>query len=1672
MIGKREFRGIVKSVFVSIALVLTFFNFGTVFADDGEFPQPTTVDQAEITSAPDEALPEFMEEAESTADLLADEPAEMEPAEPDEDVTLEEAVEETLPAEEIVQQEPVSESETTPEVDEILADDSADLTDTATTLADIDITLVDEDGAAVDMTAENNLNTVSSADPWWLVGKVKYAYVKTGGTCPADTTPGVTCFESGTPIGDALTYMDDNNLVPTDGLLHVEPDTYNETTITIDGSIGNGYLSKMKGLVSEGSSADTFIIGDVSISNTLLGFTLSGFTITGHVDIHDNTGTLTLNDLDVSDPADSGIVVNHHKGAVKVERVKSDNNAEYGLYLDNTAGSAGVTVTNSEFSHNNPSHSGNWDGLVIYTNSTISLNGISACDNFGIGARLDALKGTTIKNSVFNNNLKFSSYLDYGIGVYINNANTGNHILLENVQTDGNGNFGIYFVSAGKVTLKNVNAYNNSAGTNNSGVYIDNRNGTGTVSVTNSTFKENGHNGLWILSHKNVMLNGISALDNGYYGVYVDNCDESLGVCLGTGTVTVSGTLPNYFNRNIYDGLRILSGGNIALSYFQANENDRYGIYIHNDYSGRSGNVTINLSYKPVLGTWQNTISDNLQGGLSLASFGNILVDQCAAEGNTGNGFRLDNHLAARAKSVTIKNSRFNENSQSGLIIESQGNVSLYDVEANQNTLSRGVSIQNDYGSGKVSITGSGSTQRDFSGNGTEGIYIQSAGVVTLKNIYAVGNGRGADIDNESGIGKAVSINNADFSDSVSNEGLIVSSKGAITLTDVVSSGNLGAGAQLSNSTANSAQTVKITRGQFSNNQGTSFGLTINSLGTVTLNSIQASGNGHYGASIDVCRYDSGLSICLGNGGVTITGTGNDFSNNGYIGLSITSKNSVVLNNITADNNASTGLTISHGQANCSGNVSLKATKGGLNSFSNNGFEGIHIYSVGNISLAQFEANNNVDKGVELVNDGSSSAKSVSVSYAEINDNQNTGLEIYSNGKVTLSGVQVLRSSLHWSEIDDEQGQNVHDRLPSDPAYDEIYWFNGENGQSVTIDLTSDVFDAYLELYDEEWHLIDANDNGGGGGANDAQINWLLTADQVYYIRVSSAVSGEYGDYVLGMNGASPYDVYAFYYGVNIENRSGSADVNIKSSSLGYGLDTRDNNDSGLYVSTYGNINISGVNANYNGGDQGAHLDNSGVIVKTIKLANCNFDHNDEQGIHLTSKGTITWSGGSASANGNGQGAYIANYVGGITNAISISKAVFNQNAQGGLVVGSFGNISLANVSASGNLDGLGADLNSCQSGGSYGCLGFGRITISGTYGSADFNDNSYIGLRAYAGSHISLTNVNASGNGVGDGLELSNDYANVSANITVKTSSTSTYSNLNDNGSNGLETASRGTILLSNLSAWGNTSTGIDVDNTNAETAKAVTLNRIQSGNNDIDGIYILSGGAITLSYIESLDNQNMGICLVNTGASIPQNVLVSRTKANGNTASTGLLINTVGTVTLNNITANNNHDGVRIQTSPEISAKVIVLSSLGENVFSGNETNGLWIDTGGDVSLSKVTADWNGDSGVYINADGKLTVTTMSLYRNTGIGFYADANMGMTIKALQSYNNGSAADGAGLYINMGSTSTATISNSVITGNYGDGIDLNSGLEVLLLNTYYFGNDINNTGDKNLNLH
>ena len=248
----------------------------------------------------------------------------------------------------------LDEGSTSTETDEIIADDSETETgddqsensgDVASELAESDLTVVDENGDEVDTTSESSAEIISSADPWWIVNGVKYAYVKTGGTCPSDATY---CYESDTPISSALAYMDENGLIPSDGILHIEADSYTED-ITVDGSSGYGNLSTLKGIVSSGTSSDTTITGTITISNTTSGFTLIGMTIIGQLEITGNIGTITLTDVTVESSSGTGITITNQNGAVTMDQVKADNNATNGMYVDNTAGNGAVTITNSEF---------------------------------------------------------------------------------------------------------------------------------------------------------------------------------------------------------------------------------------------------------------------------------------------------------------------------------------------------------------------------------------------------------------------------------------------------------------------------------------------------------------------------------------------------------------------------------------------------------------------------------------------------------------------------------------------------------------------------------------------------------------------------------------------------------------------------------------------------------------------------------------------------------------------------------------------------------------------------------------------------------------------------------------------------------------------------------------------------------------------------------------------------------------------------------------------------------------------------------------------------------------------------------------------------------------------------------------------------------------------------
>ena len=199
-----------------------------------------------------------------------------------------------------------------------------------------------------------------------------------------------------------------------------------------------------------------------------------------------------------------------------------------------------------------------------------------------------------VENSFFSANFTESLDEDYGYGLYVNNTSTTAYVTLENVQADNNELSGIYVVTGGNIVLESINTYGNGLNYDYDGVYLKNTSGKGSVSISDSQFLSNGDDGLEVYSNKNISLDGVTAEDNNGDGVYLDNCiyEAASGTCLGNGIVNIAGDSVNSFNQNGGTGLYILSGSNVTLMNFTA-DNNHYGIYIKNNYIGKSGVVTI-----------------------------------------------------------------------------------------------------------------------------------------------------------------------------------------------------------------------------------------------------------------------------------------------------------------------------------------------------------------------------------------------------------------------------------------------------------------------------------------------------------------------------------------------------------------------------------------------------------------------------------------------------------------------------------------------------------------------------------------------------------------------------------------------------------------------------------------------------------------------------------------------------------------------------------------------------------------------------------------------------------------------------------------------------------------------------------------------------------------------
>jgi hypothetical protein len=1636
---------------LAIAITLAFLLLVSPAYAEGELP-PAETDPTATEPVPADPLP-------------AEEPALLEPAPLVVDLTSEEILQPQEPAVEPVidSQQPLD-----PAVESLTTDPA--IADVTAALDEEGLSLVNEAGETLPLASLETVDVISTADPYFKVGTVFYRFLAGAGACAA--YPLDICFDGlGQPITSALSYIQTNGTIPSDGKIYVEAGTYTEN-VTINGA--NPNISTLKGLIGVNGLATTIINGNVSITNTLTGFTLSGFTINGQVYVNSNTGTLNLDNLDVNYTATINypIYVDNHIGSINVKQVKSSGNRRSNFF-NNTVGTGNITITQSAFDNNNPASPGFYaHGLQLYSNGTITLDGVSASNNNGSGVLIYQGGALTIKNSVFNNNYATPDYAYGGFGVYatISKAITVSQVIANNNEQDG-----LYLNTPLTVTLNDVSTNYNGE----NGVRIDASNGFGAVKVSYSAFKDNNNNGLLIYAKGPVTLTSVFASLNTFSGVNVDNCLWNGSACDGTGTVTVTSLAAkgegyaNAFLNNTQYGLSIISKANILVENFTASGNlGTHALLLSN--SDGTGGVTV----KTTLPGWMNIIDGNTSGnGLYISSDGTIIVDKVHASNNGQNGFWITNGLAPTIKPISVSNSTANGNGQYGFYLYSRGLVTLTNVDAYDQVTAGydGVYIDTTAGTGGVIVKATVGQVNEFFNNDQIGLHISTYGSATISDVSSYFNGTyGVYIYSTPPIGlPSVSLTRVKADGNVTQTGIYITAYGPISLTNVTSTNHINNyGAEIYNNSSSGTPGVTVKNSIFNNNKYD--GLNIYTKGAVLITTIEASNNLYNGVFVDNCIW--GGSACSGVGTITIaslSGSENKFIGNTLIGLHLYSGKNIILTNVRAESNGDRGVYAANNYTGSIGNITVTATTGKYNHASLNGQdgngEGMSLNSYGIVTVARVIADSNNGSGLVVSNSAALTPKAVTVSDSTFTNNQGDGLNIYSTGLITLKGVESSDNTKYDWEIP-IAGRTVNDFLSSNHGQD-IWYFSGTSGASVNIILESSAFDAFVELRSANGNLI-ASDNNSFGGTN-AQIITTLPFTGNFYLVATSTTEGANGKYRITLNDAGHASVYYYFHaGAYLDNTAGTAGITILPGALGKGNTFSRNEYVGMQISTNGAIVLNKISADGNGYG-GANITNNAAPNLPVTLTSVNFNNNDGYGVWFYTAGNVAWNGGGASGNDTA-GAYLNGTYGTSMNTATFSNVSFNsnQNTYGGFQIYTKGTITLNSVNAVGNdaAFSYGAYLDNCLWNGSS-CDGNGNVVITSPTGSS-FSSNAYNGLYISTRGTVLLTNIAANNNGY-TGIQV--EAQNGTGAVTVQNTALTYNNTISGNGYFGLSVLAKGAITINQLKAFENTNYNLRLITYTAPIIAPIKVsNAVANGSVSNNGIFIQSAGAITLNKVTASDNFLSGAYL-ESGAGL--NILVTSSRFNGNGAY-GLNTSSGGKITLNAVVANDNVDHGAYLDNLSGTSDVEVLSTLGENIFSFNTFYGLTIQTAGNVILSKITAQENGLYGISVNnstgAGKTVTVNTMITKMNGSYGLFITTDGKATLANITSLYNGIGTNSDGLYVSSTSAAGLSISNSFFLGNEGSGIeaDLVSPNLLTLTNTAYWGNDSNNSSDLDLYIH
>ncbi len=314
-----------------------------------------------------------------------------------------------------------------------------------------------------------------------------------------------------------------------------------------------------------------------------------------------------------------------------------------------------------------------------------------------------------------------------------------------------------------------------------------------------------------------------------------------------------------------------------------------------------------------------------------------------------------------------------------GITVMTTGNISLMDVKSNNNTSGSGAYLDNTFGTGNITLTGT----NEFNLNNRWGLQAASKGDITLNNITANENKSlgGAYLYNVAGSGN-ITLNGTNTFNLNYETGLTAaSSTGDITINNITANGNKNFdGAFL---VAYGTGDITLTGTNKFNGNYYSGLVASSNAGNITINNITANENLNWdGVSLDAF------------GNITLTGT-NEFNGNYWSGLEAFSSRNITVNNITANGNKNYDgayLDNSYGI----GSITLSGTT----VFNLNNRYGLEAYSDSDITINNVTAASNAVEGLYL-----DAPQNITITCDSIYDNGGYGLNAILNGVLTLNGV-------------------------------------------------------------------------------------------------------------------------------------------------------------------------------------------------------------------------------------------------------------------------------------------------------------------------------------------------------------------------------------------------------------------------------------------------------------------------------------------------------------------------------------------------------------------------------------------------------------------------------------------------------------------------------------------